>query len=70
MASGSFQIASEETARSLLAARVPDYPGTLPENLLFYGMRLQLANAYKEASEVWASLGMSLGPKGQPSRIR
>lgn len=68
--SGSFQIASEETARSLLAARVPDSPGTLPESQLFYGMRLQLAGAYKEANEVWASLGMSLTPKGQPSRIR
>lgn len=70
VASGSFQIASEETARSLLAARVPDSPGTLPESMLFYGMRLQLALAYKEANEVWASLGMSLSPKGQPSRVR
>ena len=68
--SGSFQIASEETARSLLAARVPDSPNTLPENLLFYGMRLHLAKAYKEANEVWASLGMSLSPAGQPSRVR
>lgn len=70
VASGSFQIASEETARSLLAARVPDSPSTLPESMLFYGMRLQLAHAYKEANEVWASLGMSLSPKGQPSRVR
>lgn len=68
--SGSFHIASEETARSLLAARVPDSPNTLPENLLFYGMRLHLAKAYKEANEVWASLGMSLSPAGQPSRVR
>lgn len=67
--SGSFQIASEETARSLLEARVPDAPSTLPESLLFYGMRLQLAKAYKEAKEVWASLGMSLSEKGQPSRL-
>lgn len=70
VASGSFQIASEETARSLLAARVPDSTGTLPESLLFYGMRLQLARAYKEANEVWSSLDMSLSPKGQPSRLR
>lgn len=68
--SGSFTIASEETARSLLAARVPDSPGTLPESLLFYGMRLQMANAYKEANDVWASLGMSLSKKGQPTRVR
>lgn len=67
---GSFQIASEETARSLLAARVPDAPGTSPESLLFYGMRLQMAGAYKEANEVWATLGMSLSRKGQPSRLR
>lgn len=68
--SGSFQIASEETARSLLAARVPNTPSTLPESLLFYGMRLQLASAYKEANEVWSSLDMSLSPEGQPSRVR
>lgn len=68
--SGSFHIASEETARSLLEARVPDTAGTLPEAKLFYGMRLQLAKAYKEANEVWASLGMVLTAQGQPSRIR
>ncbi len=68
--SGSFHIASEETARSLLEARVPDTAGTLPEAKLFYGMRLQLAKAYKEADEVWASLGMVLTAHGQPSRIR
>lgn len=68
--SGSFHIASEETARSLLEARVPDTAGTLPEAKLFYGMRLQLAKAYKEAKEVWESLGMELSAQGQPSRIR
>lgn len=68
--SGSFQIASEETARSLLEARVPDLPETLPESQLFYGMRLQLAGAYKEAIEVWTALGMTLSPGGQPSRLR
>jgi hypothetical protein len=67
---GSFHIASEETARSLLEARVPDTAGTLPELMLFYGMRLQLANAFKEANEVWQSLGMALTTQGQPSRIR
>lgn len=68
--SGSFQIASEETARSLLEARVPDLPETLPESQLFYGMRLQLAGAYKEAIEVWNALGMTFSPGGQPGRLR
>lgn len=68
--SGSFQIASEETARSLLEARVPDLPETLPESQLFYGMRLQLAGAYQEAIEIWNALGMTLSPGGQPSRLR
>lgn len=67
--SGSFQIASEETARNLLEARVPDLPDTLPESQLFYGMRLQLAGAYKEAIEIWNALGMTLSPGGQPSRL-
>lgn len=67
--SGSFHIASEETARSLLEARVPDADDTLPESRLFYGMRLQLAKAFKEASVVWDSLGMVLTEQGQPSRI-
>jgi hypothetical protein len=67
--SGSFHIASEETARSLLEARVPDTASTLPELKLFYGMRLQLAKAYQEANEVWESLGMVLTVNGQPSRI-
>lgn len=67
--SGSFHIASEETARSLLEARVPDTDDTLPESRLFYGMRLQLAKAFKEASVVWDSLGMVLTEQGQPSRI-
>lgn len=64
--SGSFHIASEETARALLQARVPDTPNALPESKLFYGMRLQLAGAYKEASEVWESLNIQLSPQGQP----
>lgn len=68
--SGSFHIASEETARSLLEARVPDTDEVLPESKLYYGMRLQLANAFKEANEVWQSLGMVLTEQGQPSRIR
>lgn len=68
--SGSFNIASEETARALLQARIPDLPGTLPESMLFYGMRLQMAGAYKEADDVWASLGISLTLNGQPTRLR
>ena len=68
--SGSFNIASEETARALLEARIPDLPSTLPESMLFYGMRLQMAGAYKEADDVWASLGISLTPNGQPTRMR
>lgn len=67
--SGRFDIASEETARSLLTARVPDAPGTLPEEKLFYGMRLHLAHAFKESSDVWQSLGMVLSQDGQPSKI-
>jgi hypothetical protein len=67
--SGSFHIASEETARSLLEARVPDTASALPESRLFYGMRLQLAKAFLEANEVWESLGMALTAQGQPSRI-
>ncbi|HEX4916888.1 MAG TPA: hypothetical protein VFV43_03210 [Limnobacter sp.] len=70
VASGSFSIASEETARSLLAARVPDLPGTLPESRALYGMRLQLAKAYTEADEVWHSLGLSLDEAGQPHRLK
>lgn len=68
--SGSFRIASEETARALLEARVPDTPKTLPETKLFYGMRLHLAGAYLEARAVWASLGLSMSPTGQPSRLQ
>lgn len=68
--SGSFHIASEETARALLEARVPDSPNALPESRLFYGMRLQLAGAYKEASEVWESLGIELTPQGQPALLQ
>jgi len=68
--SGSFHIASEETARALLQARVADTPDTLPESRLFYGMRLQLAGAYKEAGEVWESLGVHLTPKGQAVPLR
>lgn len=67
--SGSFHIASEETARALLEARVPDSPKALPESRLFYGMRLQLAGAYKEATEVWESLGIQLTPMGQPAPL-
>ena len=63
--SGSFHIASEETARALLQARVPDTPNALPESRLFYGMRLQLAGAYQEATEVWDSLNIQLTPQGQ-----
>ncbi|HEX4879888.1 MAG TPA: hypothetical protein VFV39_08600 [Limnobacter sp.] len=70
VASGAFSIASEETARSLLAARVPDLPRTLPEFRALYGMRLQLAKAYTEADEVWQSLGVSLDEAGQPHRIK
>lgn len=68
--SGSFQIASEETARALLQAKVPDTPDALPESRLFYGMRLQLAKAYLEAEEVWASLGINISRKGKPSPLR
>ena len=67
--SGSFQIASEQTARSLLEARVPDLPSTLPESQLFYGMRLQMAGAFKEANEVWNSLGMRMAPDGRAHRL-
>jgi hypothetical protein len=68
--SGSFQIASEETARALLEAKVPDTPDSLPESRLFYGMRLQLAKAYLEADEVWSSLGISMSRNGQPTQVR
>ena len=70
VASGSFHIASEETARALLQARVPDTQNTLPESKLFYGMRLQLASAYKEAAEVWESLDIQLTPQGQPAPLQ
>lgn len=63
---GSFHIASEETARALLEAKVPNTPRTLPEAHLFYGMRLQLANAFLEANEVWQSLGFYLSAQGNP----
>ncbi|MCQ8895410.1 hypothetical protein NQT62_03025 [Limnobacter humi] len=67
---GSFSIASEWTARQLLEARVPDLPGTPREDLLFYGMRLQLANAYEDANRVWESLGIALDSTGRPRRFR
>lgn len=67
---GAFTIASEETARALLAARVPDLPGVLPESRVFYGMRLHLAKAYKEADEVWQSLAISMDEAGQPHRLK
>lgn len=69
VASGRFQIASEETARSLLEARVPDLPDILPETQLFYAMRLHMVSAFKEANEVWASLGVLMAPNGRPKRI-
>ncbi|HEX4857284.1 MAG TPA: hypothetical protein VFV28_10755, partial [Limnobacter sp.] len=68
--SGSFQIASEETARALLQAKLPDTQDVLPESRLFYGMRLQLARAYSEADEVWSSLGISMDRSGIPSQLR
>lgn len=68
--SGSFQIASEETARALLQAKVPDTPDILPESRLFYAMRLQLASAHAEADEVWSSLGVVMTRKGKPSQLR
>jgi hypothetical protein len=67
--SGSFQIASEETARALLEARVADLPGVLPEAELLYGMRLHLAGAYVEARSVFARLGLQVDAQGQPRRV-
>lgn len=64
--SGSFQIASEETARALLEARVADLPGVLPEAELLYGMRLHLAGAFVEAKSVFARLGLQIDAQGQP----
>lgn len=65
--SGAFHIATEDTARTLFNARVPDRPSTLPETLLLYGMRLQLAGAYHEADSVWQSLGFQIDNMGRPS---
>ncbi|HEY1059906.1 MAG TPA: hypothetical protein VGE55_14365 [Limnobacter sp.] len=67
---GSFSIASEWTARNLLEARVPNLPSTPREDLAFYGMRLQLACAYEEASRIWESLGIVLDSTGRPRRLR
>lgn len=67
--SGSFHIASEETARALLDARVPENPRIKPEFLLFYGMRLQLAGAYQEARAVWEGLGFNVDKAGRPNKL-
>lgn len=67
--SGSFHIASEETARALLDAKVPERHKIKPEFSLFYGMRLQLAGAYQEAQSVWQSLGFQVDRAGRPSRL-
>jgi hypothetical protein len=66
---GSFHIASEETARALLDARIPENPKIKPEFLLFYGMRLQLAGAYQEARTVWEDLGFQVDRAGRPSKL-
>ncbi len=67
--SGSFQIASEETARALLEARVADLPGVLPEAELLYGMRLHLAGAFVEAKSVFARLGLQIDAHGRLSPL-
>ncbi len=67
--SGSFQIASEETARALLEARVADLPGVLPEAELLYGMRLHLAGAFVEAKSVFTRLGLQIDLQGQPRQV-
>lgn len=56
---GSFEIAPQETAFELLQAKVPNVPDVPKEDLIFYGVRLELARAYKEAQAVWSQLGSS-----------
>lgn len=67
--SGSFRIASEHTARTLLAARVPQNEDSPLEDLAFYAMRLQLARAYDEADSIWTYLGIAVDRNGRPARI-
>lgn len=53
---GKFRIASQQQATELLQSKVPALPDTPTEDLLFYALQLQLAGAYKEASNVVESM--------------
>jgi hypothetical protein len=57
--SGAFEIAPKEVAFELLQARVPNVPDVTKEDLIFYGVKLELARAYKEAQVVWEQVGAS-----------
>ncbi|MDX1669847.1 MAG: hypothetical protein R3194_10540, partial [Limnobacter sp.] len=56
---GSFEIAPEDTAFDLLRNKVVNLPETPREELLFYGVKLELARAFDQADDVWNQLGTS-----------
>ena len=56
---GSFEIAPQQIAFELLQGKVPNVPDVPKEDLIFYGVRLELARAYKEAQAVWTQVGSS-----------
>lgn len=54
---GAFEIAPEALAFDLMSSKVPNLPHVPREDLLFYGLRLEMARAYREADLVWDALG-------------
>ncbi|NJM31608.1 MAG: hypothetical protein HC848_00295 [Limnobacter sp.] len=54
---GSFAIATQEQAYELLVSKVPNLLETPREDLFFYGVRLELAGAQREANQMWEILG-------------
>lgn len=53
---GRFKIATEQQAYQLYSAKVPVLPDTPKIDLVLYALTLQMAGAYPEAQDVWASL--------------
>lgn len=53
---GKFKIASEQQAYQLFKSKVPNLPSTPKIDLVLYALTLQMAGAYPEAQDVWATV--------------
>lgn len=53
---GKFKIASEQQAFQLFKSKVPNLPSTPKIDLVLYALTLQMAGAYPEAQDVWATV--------------